>query len=125
MDSVPVTMSPYIKFNILDFSGSYDLKDPSPPEMAALEQCGVMIFVLDVLIEPYTDAVGYLVEAMNMMHKRNPNCLYHVFVHKADPDQWGMEDKKNEIVGQLREMVVEELSGTQLKGVNIDYHLTT
>lgn len=86
MEVVPVTMSPYIKFNILDFSGSYDIKDPSPPELAALEQCGVMIFVLDVLIEPYIDAVRYLVEAMHVLHKRNPNCLYHVFVHKADPD---------------------------------------
>lgn len=48
-----------------------------------------------------------------------------MFVHKADPDQWGIEDKKNEIVGQLREMINEELAGTNLKGVNIDYHLTT
>lgn len=67
MDIIPVTMSPYIKFNILDFSGSYDLKDPSPPELAALEQCGVMIFVFDVLIEPFTDAVRYFVEAMKVM----------------------------------------------------------
>jgi hypothetical protein len=36
MEVVPITMSPFIKFNILDFSGSYDLKDPSPPELNAL-----------------------------------------------------------------------------------------
>jgi hypothetical protein len=36
MDIVPVTMSPFIKFNILDFAGTYDLKDPSPPELNAL-----------------------------------------------------------------------------------------
>lgn len=36
-----------------------------------------------------------------------------------------MEDKKNEVVGILREMVSEELAGSQLKDVNIDYHLTT
>ena len=37
MESIPVSMSNYIKFNILDFPGNYDLKDPSPPDMAALE----------------------------------------------------------------------------------------
>ena len=48
-----------------------------------------------------------------------------MFVHKADSDQWGVEDKRNEVVVQLREMVSEELAGSQLKGTNIDYHLTT
>jgi Ras-related GTP-binding protein C/D len=67
MDVIPVTMSPFIKFNILDFSGSYDLKDPSPPELSALAQCGVMIFVFDVLVEPYKEGVKYFVDAMNVM----------------------------------------------------------
>ena len=67
MEVVPVTMSPFIKFNILDFSGSYDLKDHSPPELSALAQCGVMIFVLDVLVEPYKEAVKYFVDAMNVI----------------------------------------------------------
>lgn len=50
MDRVPITMGPYIKFNILDFSGNNDLKDLSPPEITALENCGVMIFVLDIQV---------------------------------------------------------------------------
>ena len=50
MEIVDVNLSPLIAFKILDFSGNFDFKDVNPPEMSYLENCGAMIFVLDVQV---------------------------------------------------------------------------
>ena len=50
MEIVEVNLSPLIQFKILDFAGNFDFKDVNPPEMSYLENCGAMIFVLDVQV---------------------------------------------------------------------------
>ena len=47
MESVNVSLGKHIHFKIYEFSGHYDLNDPSPPEIAAMETCGLMIYVID------------------------------------------------------------------------------
>lgn len=46
-------------------------------------------------IEPYEVAAKYLLDVISFIQKRNSGCLYHVFIHKADPEQQNVEDKKN------------------------------
>ena len=53
MDIVEANLGPLINFKILDFSGTFDFKDVNPPEASYLEQCGAMIFVLDVQVIYY------------------------------------------------------------------------
>jgi len=37
-----------------------------------------------IKVDSYVDAIKYLIDAIQVMQKRNPNCLYHVFIHKVN-----------------------------------------
>ena len=74
MDTNNIQMGLGIKFNIYDFSGNYDLSDPLPPEEIAIENCGLMIFVIDGQAEPYNEAVEMFVRVVQFIKKRVQNC---------------------------------------------------
>ena len=59
-----VTLSPFIKFKILDFAGTIDYKELNPPEINYIENCGALIFVMDVKSESYRDAINYLLDTI-------------------------------------------------------------
>lgn len=39
--------NPYIQFTIKDFPGNYDLRESSPQDVAAIKNCGTLIYVID------------------------------------------------------------------------------
>lgn len=94
METVPVNLGSLIKFNIYDFSGHYDLADALPPEIAALENCGLMIFVIDGSAELNTETIQYLRAALQKVKNVSSNCMFHILIHKIDPESQLFEDDK-------------------------------
>lgn len=39
--------NPYIQFTIKDYPGTYELKESSPGDVAAIKACGSLIYVID------------------------------------------------------------------------------
>jgi hypothetical protein len=39
--------NPYIQFTIKDYPGTYELKESSPADVAAIKACGSLIYVID------------------------------------------------------------------------------
>jgi len=90
-----VTLSPLIKFKILDFAGTIDYKELNPPEINYIENCGALIFVMDVKSESYKDAINYLLDTIKVIKKLNQKINYHVFIHKTDSEIYLPDDNKN------------------------------
>jgi Ras-related GTP-binding protein C/D len=57
MDQTEVNLSPMIKFKILDFAGTVDFNELNPPEINYLENCGALIFVMDVKSEMFSESI--------------------------------------------------------------------
>eukprot|EP00828_Plagiopyla_frontata_P009258 TRINITY_DN14763_c0_g1_i4.p1 TRINITY_DN14763_c0_g1~~TRINITY_DN14763_c0_g1_i4.p1 ORF type:complete len:253 (-),score=51.44 TRINITY_DN14763_c0_g1_i4:53-811(-) len=94
-------------------------------EINSLENCGALIYVLDVSTEPYSEALKYLSQTIIFMQQTNPKIYYHVFLHKIDADNLALEEKKNDVLNNIKEAISEELELNGHKSINISYHLTT
>ncbi|CAD8145059.1 unnamed protein product [Paramecium pentaurelia] len=123
MESVTVNLGSHIHFKIYEFSGHYDLNDSQPPEIAAMETCSLMIYVIDSQAEPFNEAVQYLRQAIQTVKQRSPHCECHCFIHKVDPD---IEDnKKNELLQQIQKDISDELSKNSMSQIKVDFHVTS
>ncbi|KAM3140160.1 hypothetical protein pb186bvf_007713 [Paramecium bursaria] len=127
LESTKIQMGSFIKFNIYDFSGEYDLSDPSPPDLTQLEQCGSMIFVIDGSIEPYHDSAIMFRKAVQLLKNKLQTCncnYFHIFIHKTDLQKNENFVGNNDILQRVRNNINEELGASQMKNLSIDYHLT-
>mmetsp|Transcript_25171 Transcript_25171/g.29262 ORF Transcript_25171/g.29262 Transcript_25171/m.29262 type:complete len:318 (-) Transcript_25171:115-1068(-) len=125
VETITKNFGSYVQINIHDFPGSFDFKDANPPEITILENCGVMIYIIDVQAEPYSDAITYLISCMKFLLKINPKIICKVFLHKTDAEAFIGEDRKTDTLKQIKDSIQSELEPAGLKNVQLDYHLTT
>ena len=96
IDTITKTFGSHIQINIHDFPGTFDFKDQAGAnEISIIENCGAMIFVIDLQVEPYSDSCQYLIECMKYCNKINPKMSYNIFLHKVDAEMFTSEEKRN------------------------------
>ncbi len=93
MDQTEVNLSPMIKFKIFDFAGTVDFNELNPPEINYIENCGALIYVMDVKSETLEHNIQYLLSILKVVSKINPRISYHVFIHKTDCEVYPEENK--------------------------------
>jgi len=126
IDTITKNFGSYMKINIHDFPGTFDFKEQAgPTEIGIIENCGAMIFVIDLQVEPYFESIGYLIECMKYCNKINPKMIYNIFLHKIDAEIFAADEKKNDALRQIKETVKTEVDLFSLKISTIEYHLTT
>eukprot|EP01015_Nassula_variabilis_P013532 TRINITY_DN2113_c0_g1_i1.p1 TRINITY_DN2113_c0_g1~~TRINITY_DN2113_c0_g1_i1.p1 ORF type:complete len:381 (+),score=56.64 TRINITY_DN2113_c0_g1_i1:70-1212(+) len=115
----------FVNIKIYDVSGKYDIKEATPMEQQMFAECGAMIYVIDVQAEQFEEAGKDCFQILTELHKLNPKMRYNIFIHKIDTESFQTDEKKNDCVRTIREIVNEELEPLNLKHVTIDYYGTT
>ena len=57
VETITKNFGPYVQINIHDFPGNFDFKDANPPEITLLENCGAMIYIIDVQVLAHNSIV--------------------------------------------------------------------
>ena len=131
VETQAVNNNPHIQFNIKDFPGTKELSENNPNDVAALKQCGSLIYVIDAHDQDRGNACDKLFEVIKVAHKVNPAITFEVFIHKVDSDMFMQDEQKfdalNEISQNMRGVLSEFGIGghTQNQEVQISYHLTS
>ena len=81
-----------IQFNIKDFPGTKELSASDPGDVAALKQCGSLIYVIDAHEQDKDFSCNKLFEIIKVAHKISPEITFQVFIHKVDSDMF-MQDE--------------------------------
>mmetsp|Transcript_17662 Transcript_17662/g.15474 ORF Transcript_17662/g.15474 Transcript_17662/m.15474 type:complete len:316 (+) Transcript_17662:59-1006(+) len=125
IEKITKNFGSYLTLNIYDFPGKYDFKDATPSEISDIQNCGSMIYVIDVQDESFSEAITYLIECMKFIHKLNPKMIYNIFLHKTDAEAFAIDEKKADFVQNIKGAIKHEIDSTDLKNTQLDYHLTT
>jgi len=51
--------------------------------------------------------------------------IYNIFLHKTDVEAFNIEEKRTDVVQGIKNNIKHELESTELKHVQLEYHLTT
>ena len=66
-----------------------------------IEGCGALVLVLDIIADQNNEPYDHAAHVVQFVQTHNPKCNIHMFIHKADPDQYPQEEMKNSKFLQL------------------------
>ena len=92
MNFLAINNNQNIQFNIKDFPGTKELSAADPGDVAALKQCGSLIYVIDAHEQDKDFSCNKLFEIIKVAHKISPEITFQVFIHKVDSDMF-MQDE--------------------------------
>jgi len=114
----------YIQFTIKDFPGNYDLKESSPSDVAAIKNCGSLIYVIDAQPQDYEMNCTKLRDIIKTCSAVNKSIQYEVFIHKVDTDMFLSDEQKMDCLNDIQDLMRSLLSDTQLQ-VSLSFYLTS
>jgi Ras-related GTP-binding protein C/D len=76
----------HIQFTIKDYPGIYELKETSQQDVAAIKQCGSLVYVIDAQPMDNEQNCLRLRDIIKTCSAINKNISYEVFIHKVDTD---------------------------------------
>ena len=83
-----------IKFQILDFPGSFDFNDSEFKQSDFFKYCSVLLFVIDAQDRPYTEALNYIQKIIEMSYSINKNIKYEMLINKIDAEAFFTSESK-------------------------------
>ena len=107
--------NPNIQFQIKDYPGTKELKENNPSDVAALKNCGSLIYVIDAHEQDKDFACNKLFEIIKIAHKVNPIITFEVFIHKVDSEIFQQDEQKfdalNEVSQNMRGLLSDGVGG--------------
>jgi len=130
LDIKYIANNSFVQYQIWDFPGDFDLKEPLMygGEAVTLEtvfgNCSVLVFVIDAQDEPYRDAIQKLIETIATAHEINPNISFYIFIHKVDGELFPSIEQKSDCRRDIESQISDELADVGID-VNPSYFLTS
>lgn len=100
----------YIQFTIKDFPGNYDLKETSPSDVAAIKNCGSLIYVIDAQPQDYEMNCTKLRDIIKTCQAINKSIQYEIFIHKVDTDMFLSDEQKMDCLNDIQDLMRSLLS---------------
>ena len=117
-----------IKFQILDFPGSFDFNDS---EFKPKDFFKYLLFVIDAQDRPYTEALNYISKTIELSYSINKSIKYEILINKIDAEAFFTSESKLTIRRIIEQHITERLDNIGLlnekefQDGNISYYLTS
>ena len=117
-----------IKFQILDFPGSFDFNDSEFKPTDFFKYCSVLLFVIDAQDRPYTESLNYILKIIEMSYSIKKDIKYEMLINKIDAEAFFTSESKLQIRRAIEQAITERLNNIDLLNdihENISYYLTS
>lgn len=123
IDSLLVSNNPFTQFTIVDFPGSFEASQANTQERRYLQNCSVVIYVLDAQDEPYSAALDRMIQLARELKSINSKTAIEVFVHKTDADMYATDEMKLELLNSVEDQIRQEQSALNMP--ELRFHATS